>query len=104
MVVARAAGGWALRRQQLADPFPRGVGEFDPRRWRSQAREARHNSYPGTARPVAALSDRLMRPTPARPAEVEVPLRVVRDRGEQEAADLRDSQRDKRQAGVRSPF
>jgi hypothetical protein len=103
MVVTRTAHRRMLRRQEPTDPFPLGLGEFDTRRRRDEARETRCDSFSGSASAVAALSNRLMGLTPAGPVEVEESLCVIHDGGEHEAADLRDTQRDKRRAGAGSP-
>jgi hypothetical protein len=104
MVVARAADGWTLRRKQRTNTFPFGVGEFLARRRRGKARDVKCGSYSGAARDVAPLSHGLMRSAPARPAEVESPLCVVRDSRKDKAADLRNTRRDQRRTVASSPF
>lgn len=104
MVVARTARSRPLRWEERVDPFPLGVGQFGGRRCRGQVRDTRCDSFPGPARAVAVLGHSLVRPAPARPTEVEEPLRLVGDGGENETADLRNGQRDQRWTGSRSPF
>jgi hypothetical protein len=104
MVMARTARARPLRWEERPDPFPLGVGSFVVRRRRGLAKDTRCDSYPGPARPVAPLSHHLVRPPPTRPAELQDALRVSRDGGEHETADLRDTQRDQSRAGSGSPF
>ncbi len=98
MVVARSSRPRSLRRQHWADPLPLGIGERTPRQGiredRAIMRRLAPHPRPGMAHGVAARGDRLVRPSPARPAKSELALRVGRAQREHQAARFRHGEWD----------